>query len=223
MESGNGSYPWYAVQVRPRFEKQVASTLVSKDIEGFLPLYRCRNRWSDRIKEVELPLFPGYLFCRLDITKRMPVLVTPGVLRFVGIGRTPMPVDESEIWSLLAIVSAGLQAEPHPYISVGEKVRIDRGTLSGVEGIVQATKKPARLIVSVSLLQRSVSVEIDESWVSPLKLRKTNDELRMTNDELRNANDELRMTNDELRMAQHRKSITSYSKPVKTRPSSLVS
>ena len=171
MEPGNGFSPWYAVQVRPRFEKLVAAALLSKGYEGFLPLYRCKHRWSDRIKEVELPLFSGYLFCRLDITHRLPVLITPGVIRFVGIGKTPMPVDESEMSAIIAIVGAGLQAEPHPYIRVGQRVRIDRGTLSGVEGIVQLTKKPARLIVSVSLLQRAVAVEIDEAWVRPLDSR----------------------------------------------------
>lgn len=171
MEPGNEFSPWYAVQVRPRHEKLVASALLSKGFEGFLPLYRCKHRWSDRIKEVDLPLFSGYLFCRLDITRRLPILVTPGVIRFVGIGKIPMPVDEREIAAIIAIVSAGLQAEPHPYIHIGQRVRIDRGTLSGVEGIVQLTKKPARLIVSVSLLQRSVAVEIDEAWVRPLDSR----------------------------------------------------
>ncbi len=161
-------FPWYAIQVRPRFEKVVASALLSKGYEGFLPLYRCRHRWSDRMKEVELPLFSGYLFSRLDINKRLPVLVTPGVIRFVGIGRAPLPVDESEMSAILRIVATGLRTEPYPYLRVGEKVRIDRGTLSGVEGIVLQTKKPARLIVSVSLLQRSVSVEIDEAWVRPI-------------------------------------------------------
>ncbi len=161
-------FPWYAIQVRPRFEKVVASALLSKGYEGFLPLYRCRHRWSDRVKEVELPLFSGYLFSRLDINKRLPVLITPGVIRFVGIGKTPVPVDENEMSAILKIVGAGLRAEPHPYLLVGQKVRIDRGTLSGVEGIVQVAKRSARLIVSVSLLQRSVSVEIDEAWVRPI-------------------------------------------------------
>jgi transcription antitermination factor NusG len=142
--------------------------LLDKGYEGFLPLYRCKRRWSDRIKELELPLFSGYMFCRLDITRRLPVLVTPGVIRFVGIGRTPIPVDEAEISAILRIVTAGFQAQPHPYLQVGQRVRIDRGKLSGVEGILLAMKKSARLVISVSLLQRSVAVEIDEASVSPL-------------------------------------------------------
>jgi transcription termination/antitermination protein NusG len=163
-----GSHPWYAVQVRPRYERIVASTLLDKGYEGFLPMCRCRRRWSDRIKELEMPLFSGYLFCRLDISRRLPVLRTPGVIRFVGIGKTPMPVDAQEISAIISIVSAQMNMVPHPYLQVGQRVRIECGTLAGVEGIVLLAKKPARLVVSVSLLQRSVAVEIDESWLTPL-------------------------------------------------------
>ena len=159
--------PWYALRVRPRFEKQVAATLVSKGYEGFLPLYRHRSKWSDRIKEVDLPLFSGYLFCRLDLNNRLPLLVTPGVIQIVGIGKTPHPVDETEIAALQTIVLSGLQANPRSYLNVGEKVRIEIGPLTGLEGILVALKGAHRLVVSVSLLQRSVAVEIDESWVVP--------------------------------------------------------
>ncbi len=159
---------WYALQVRPRFEKMIASTLLTKGYEGFLPLYRNRSRWSDRIKEVQLPLFPGYLFCRFDINKRLPILVTPGVIHVVGIGKTPHPVDNAEIAALQAIVISGLQAEPRSYLNIGQRVRIELGPLAGIEGILTALKGSSRLVVSVSLLQRSVSVEIDESWVVPV-------------------------------------------------------
>ena len=168
MDSAEQTHPWFALQVRPRFERIVASALLAKGYEGFLPLYRCKRRWSDRIKEIELPLFDGYMFCRFDVTKRLPILVTPGVIRVVGIGNNPTPVDEDEIAAIFSIVMAGAQAEPHPYLRVGQRVRIERGTLSGVEGILLAEKKPARLVVSVTLLQRSVAVEIDEAWVSPV-------------------------------------------------------
>ena len=162
------SLPWYALQVRPRFEKVIASTLLNKGYEGFLPLYRHRSRWSDRMKEVELPLFPGYFFCRFDMNKRLPILVTPGVMHIIGIGKTPHPVDEEEIAALQSIVFSGLQAEPRSYLNLGERVRIEIGPLSGTEGILVALKGSKRLVVSVSLLQRSVSVEIDESWVVPI-------------------------------------------------------
>jgi len=162
-------FPWFAVRVRPRFEKQVASTLVSKGYEGFLPLYRHRSKWSDRVKEVHLPLFSGYLFCRLDLNHRLPLLVTPGVIQIVGIGKTPHPVDEAEIAALQSIVLSGLQAQPRSYLNVGDHVRIEIGPLAGVEGILTTLKGQHRLVVSVSLLQRSVAVEIEESWVVPVK------------------------------------------------------
>ena len=158
-------FPWYALQVRPRYEKVIASTLLGKGYEGFLPLYRQRSRWADRIKEVQLPLFPGYLFCRFDLNRRLPIMVTPGVMHIVGIGKTPHPIDDDEIAALQSIVISGLGAEPMSYLNVGERVRIEIGPLAGVEGILTALKGSRRLVVSVTLLQRSVSVEIDKSWV----------------------------------------------------------
>jgi transcription antitermination factor NusG len=162
------SFPWYALQVRPRFEKVIAAALLNKGYEGFLPLYSHRSRWSDRTKEIQLPLFPGYLFCRFDINKRLPILITPGVMHVVGIGKTPHPVDEGEIAALQAVVISGLHAEPRSYLNLGEKVRIEVGPLAGVEGILIAAKGANRLVISVSLLQRSVSLEINESWVRPV-------------------------------------------------------
>lgn len=162
------SYPWYALQVRPRYEKTVASTLLSKGYEGFLPLYRHRSRWSDRVKEVLLPLFPGYLFCRLDINKRLPVLVTPGVIKVVGIAKAAYPVDEAEIKAIQSIVVSSLQIEPISYLNIGTRVRIELGPLTGMEGILTGKKGKRKLVVSVNLLLRSIAVEIDESWVAPV-------------------------------------------------------
>jgi transcription antitermination factor NusG len=161
------SLPWYALQVRSRYEKVIASALLSKGYEGFLPFYTQRRRWSDRMKEVELPLFPGYLFCRFDVNKRLPILITPGVIRVVGVGKTLYPVDDCEILALQSIVLSNLQAEPWTYLNVGQKVRIEMGALAGVEGIFVGHKGSSKLIVSVSLLKRSVAVEVDESWVVP--------------------------------------------------------
>jgi len=160
---------WYALHVRPRFEKLVASTLLFKGYEGFLPLYSERKRWSDRMKETILPLFPGYLFCRFDVNNRLPILVTPGVIRVVGIGKTPHPVDEREIQALQSIVISKLQAEPWAYLPAGQKVRIELGVLAGLEGILVSLKGMNKIVVSVSLLKRSVAVEVDESWVVPVE------------------------------------------------------
>jgi transcription antitermination factor NusG len=163
----NIALPWYALQVRSRQEKTIAAALLSKGYEGFLPLYCTEGRWSDRIKELSFPLFPGYLFCRFDINNRLPILITPGVVRVVGTGKYPCPVDEEEVSAIQAVVASGLQVEPVPYLQEGQKVRIEHGSLFGVEGILAGRRGPARLVVSVTLLQRSISVEIDERWVKP--------------------------------------------------------
>jgi transcription antitermination factor NusG len=168
MPTSSDGYPWYALHVRSQHEKIVASALRGKGYEEFLPLYRRKNRWSDRMKVIERPLFPGYVFCRFDLQKRLPILVTPGVLLIVGVGKTPLPVDESEIAALQSIVKSGYQAEPWPFLQVGQRVRIECGSLEGVEGILLGLKKPQRLVVSITLLQRSVAVEIDEHWASPI-------------------------------------------------------
>lgn len=168
MLSNPGKQHWFALRVRSQHEKIVASVLRSKGYEEFLPLYHCRHRWSDRIKVIARPLFTGYVFCRFDLNKRLPILVTPGVLLIVGIAKTPLPVEDSEIAALQSIVKSGFQAEPWPYLQVGQRVRIERGSLEGVEGVLLAVKKPHRLVVSVTLLQRSVAVEIDEAWATPI-------------------------------------------------------
>jgi transcription antitermination factor NusG len=162
--------PWFAVQTKPRHEKVTAWALHNKGYEEFLPLYRSRRRWSDRIKELDIPLFSGYVFCRFDPESRLPILTTPGVISIVGMGKTPAPVTEAEIGALQAVVQSGLKAEPWPFLKVGQAVRIDWGPLAGLEGILLALKNRQRLVVSVTLLQRSVAVEIEGAWVSPLRL-----------------------------------------------------
>jgi transcription antitermination factor NusG len=146
-----------------------STTLRGKGYEEFLPLYRSRRRWSDRVKDLELPLFPGYLFCRFDVSDRlMPILTTPGVIGIVGAGKLPIPVDLEEIEAIRAILRSGLAAQPWPLLRAGSKVYIERGPLAGLEGIITNTEKVYRLIVSVSLLQRSVAVEIDREWARPI-------------------------------------------------------
>src|SRR5262245_31321672 len=134
----SSNLPWFALRIRSQKEKIVAAALHSKGYEQFLPLYRCRRRWSDRVKEFELPLFPGYLFCRFDPNNRLPILVTPGVMLIVGIGKMPVPVDEGELAAIQSIVTSGLNTEPWPYLQIGQEVRIERGSLEGVEGILVA-------------------------------------------------------------------------------------
>jgi transcription antitermination factor NusG len=159
---------WFAVRVRSRAEKTVATMAQQRGIQEFLPVYESRRRWSDRIKSVEVPLFPGYVFCRLDPDRRLPLLTIPGVLQIVGQGRTPIPVDDSEIAALQAASFSGLQVEPCPFLKIGERFRLEAGPLAGVEGLLVEIRNHCRLVLSVSLLNRSVAVEIDRDWVTPL-------------------------------------------------------
>jgi transcription antitermination factor NusG len=160
-----GRHPWYALQVRSRREMGVACHLRGMGYEEFLPLYECRKHWSDRIKEVQAPLFPGYLFCRFDPQNRLPILKTPGVIQIVGYNRQPIPVDEDEVKSVQTLVTSGIPNQPWPFLKVGEKVRVEAGPLRGLEGVLVEFKGNRRLILSVSLLQRSVAVEMDAAFV----------------------------------------------------------
>jgi transcription antitermination factor NusG len=164
---------WYALRVRSRHENTVASHLQARGYESFLPLYKSRHRWSDRLKEIELPLFAGYVFCRFDPLNRLPVLSVPGIVHVVGVGRTPLPIDETEIAAIEAAVRSGLPRQPWPFIEIGHKVRIEHGPLCGVEGILLGFRGHQRLVLSVTLLQRSVSVQVDEAWVRPLPQART--------------------------------------------------
>ena len=157
---------WFALGVTARHEKAVTRVLGHKGFETFLPLQTQRHQYASRIREFELPLFPGYLFCRFDPALRLPIVSTPGVLQVVGAGRTPIPVGENEITSLRKAVQARIPMSPFPYWQAGQKGRITSGPLTGVEGIVRSAKQPVRLVLSVTLLQRSVLLEIDADCVS---------------------------------------------------------
>lgn len=165
---GSAQKLWYAVHVRSRFESQIAKMLRSKGYEEFLPTYRRKHRWSDRTKELDLPLFPSYLFSRFDARERLPILKTPGVIAIVGLRKTPVPISDEEIEAIRVIVQSGLPAEPWTRLTVGSRVFMDAGPLAGLEGLVVNVDKKFRLVVSVPLLQRSVGVEIDRSWVRPV-------------------------------------------------------
>lgn len=156
---------WFAVRVKSNYEKPVSAILRGKGFEEFLPIYRSRRHWSDRIKLIDLPLFPGYLFCRLDLNRRLPLLTTPGFLYLVGKGKTPEPLDESEIMAIQSVVRSGVPALPWASVVVGQKVRLERGPLRGVEGIVARIAEQHRIYVNVTLLQRSIFVQVDPDWI----------------------------------------------------------
>jgi transcription antitermination factor NusG len=162
------SQRWYALRVKSNREKVVSSSLEGKGYEPFVPLYRTHRQWSDRVAEIEVPLFSGYVFCRLDAAHRLPVLTIPGVLLFVGFGKEPAPVEDHEIEALRAISRNGVPAAPWPFLVAGQRVRIERGPLKDTEGLLVEVKNQYRLIVSVTILQRSVAVEVDRDCVRPI-------------------------------------------------------
>jgi transcription antitermination factor NusG len=149
----------------------IVAQLEGQGFECFLPKYKSIREWSDRKKEVEQPLFPGYVFCRFEYSQRRPVVVTPGVLQVVGCGRTPMPVEEREIEAIQLAIASEVPRQPWPYLAIGERVRIHTGRLSGLEGILVNFKGNHRVVLSVSLLQRSLALEVDLSWVASLEKR----------------------------------------------------
>jgi len=158
-------WPWFAIMVRTGREKTTTLLLENAGYECFLPVSKFTRRWSDRMKEIEVPLFPGYLFCRMDPYNRLPVLMTPGVIQIVGTGKTLIPVEEEEITAIQRIVKNGLSTMPWPYLQVGHLARIEEGPLRGMTGIIVRIKSGMKLVLSVSLLQRSVAVEVERSWV----------------------------------------------------------
>lgn len=168
IETGNTNKLWYALRVKSRHENIVASHLQARGFESLLPLYKCRRRWSDRFKEMELPLFPGYVFCQFNQLNRLPILTVPGIVHVVGVGRTPIPIDETEMAAIQTTVASGLPSRPWPFLEIGHKVRIEYGPLRGVEGVLLGFKGHQRLVLSVTLLQRSVAVQVDEAWITPL-------------------------------------------------------
>ena len=158
---------WYAACTSPRHEKSVAQQLEGNQVQYFLPLYQSLRRWKDRRKQIELPLFPGYIFVHVALKDRLQVLRLPGVLQFVGFGGKPAVLPDVEIESLREGLMRGLRAEPHPYLKVGRRVRVHSGPMSGMEGILVRRKEKFRVVLSIDLIQRSVAVEVDESEIEP--------------------------------------------------------
>jgi transcription antitermination factor NusG len=162
------STSWFAVKVRSRSEDLVAQSLEAKGYECLLPTYPERRRYSDRIKEVQLALFPGYVFCNFDPIYRLPIITTPMVHEVVSFGRVLCPVSEVEIQSIQRIMASRFLARPWPYLRAGQKVQVEEGPLKGVEGLLLREKGRERLVVSVHLLQRSLAVELDRYAVRPV-------------------------------------------------------
>jgi transcription antitermination factor NusG len=159
---------WYALYTCPRHEKCVAQQIEQRSIACFLPLYRSVRRWKNRRKELELALFPGYVFVRLALQDRLRVLQLPSAVRLVSFNGQAAVLPDAEIEGLRQRLSGGICLEPHPYLRVGRRVRVCAGPMQGLEGIIVRRKDRCRLVFSLDLIMRSVAVEVDESDVEPV-------------------------------------------------------
>jgi|HubBroStandDraft_6_1064221.scaffolds.fasta_scaffold297755_1 transcription antitermination factor NusG len=154
---------WYAVYTRHQHEKSAAQLLTRKGFEVLLPLYCSRSRWSDRIQTVLLPLFPNYLFVQCGLDSRVQVLQTAGVCWFVSNAGAPTAVPEAEIEMVRRVVEAPVNVQPHSFLDRGERVRVLRGPLAGLTGILMRVKNQCRVIISLELVRKSAAIEIDLS------------------------------------------------------------
>lgn len=146
----------------------MAVSLEAKGYTCFLPLYRTSRRVLGKRREAQIPLLPGYVFCRINTANRLPVLMVPGVFHIVHAGKIFFPVDEGEIRALQTIVASNLYAQPWPFLKAGQQVRLDEGPLRGLVGYLTHVNDEPKVVVSVTLLQRSIAVEIERTWLVPI-------------------------------------------------------
>jgi transcription antitermination factor NusG len=159
---------WYAAYTNPRHEKRVAGQMDTNHIDCFVPLYRSVRRWKDRRKELELPLFPGYVFVHIALRDRLQVLQLPGVVQFVSFHGKPAALPTFEIEALRNGLARTTMVEPHPYLKMGRRVRVHSGPMAGLEGILIRRKDKFRVVLSIHMIERSVAVEVDETDVEPV-------------------------------------------------------
>lgn len=160
---------WYAAYTSPHHEKWVAGQMNAAQIECFLPVYKSVRRWKDRRKQLELPLFPGYVFVHIALQDRLQVLRLPGVVQFVAFQGKPAPLPETEIETLRQGMQASARFEPHPYLKAGRRVRVRTGALQGVEGVLVRKKDSFRVVMTIDLIMRSVALEVDAADVEVLR------------------------------------------------------
>jgi len=156
---------WYAAYTKHNHERKVAAFLSQKEVEVFLPLYLSVRQWKDRKKRLSLPIFPGYVFFRLPLDKRATVLGTPGVFFIVESGGKASPIPVQDIQSMQIMMNSQAAIAPHPFLHTGDRVRITRGPLEGVVGILQRMKSQYRLVLCVEALRQAIAVEIDSADV----------------------------------------------------------
>jgi transcription antitermination factor NusG len=161
---------WYALRTRSRHEKMVNEQLENQGLESFLPLVKRMQKWSDRKKEVEWPVFSGYSFVRMDFSspERLKVLKTYGVVGFVGVRSVGVPIPDNQIADIRTLLASGVPFEERMFLRVGQRVRIRSGALAGVEGILSSYDKQQSLVISVDLIRRSLSVRLQGYAVEPV-------------------------------------------------------
>jgi transcription elongation factor/antiterminator RfaH len=165
------SVHWYAVWIKSRQEKTAAATLGSIGISHYLPLQSEVRQWSDRKQAVEVPLFPGYLFVQVDALSRskLDVLTTPGVVKFVGNNSGPLAIPDNQIESVRSVILSGAKCSPLSLLAEGDRVRVVRGALAGIEGTLLRFGSKSQLVVSIEMIQRSVAVTVSEADVEPVR------------------------------------------------------
>jgi len=168
MTEGVNPTAWWALYTRHQHEKVVADMLSAKGFEVFLPVYESIRQWKDRRKVLSLPLFPCYVFVRGGLDRRLQVVTTPGIHMILTHGDRVALIPEAEIAGIRRSVECNYRVEPHPFLRCGERVRVRRGSLQGVEGLLVRKKSLYRLVLSVDMLAQSVAVEIDAADVEPL-------------------------------------------------------
>ena len=173
LDTELGAFGWFALRLRSKYERVTAAHLRQRGFEEYAPCYKVQKRWSDRTKSMDQFLFPGYVFCRFDPNDRLRIITAPGVVDVVGFGKSPQRIPDAEIERVRRMVESGVPISPYPYVEVGQAVLIERGPLSGVEGILVEIKGKTRLVVSVNLLRRSVSAEVDRQSVRPISALST--------------------------------------------------
>lgn len=158
VENGNA---WYAIWTASRHEKVANEELSKKGLETFLPLVKVLSQWKDRRKIIEKPLFPGYFFVHTSMENRLTILKTRGVAQIVGIHNTPVSIPDQQIENIRILMTSNLKSDPHPFLKIGQRVRVKTGALQGCEGILIRKKNITTLVLSIELLQQAVSVEVD--------------------------------------------------------------
>lgn len=166
MLSDGNQEQWYAVRVKSNRERVTGQAMRGRGVQASIPEYQRRSFRRGREHMISQPLFPGYVFCRFSEQMRLPVMMIPGVIHVVSIAGRPAPIDPDEMTRVFTLAESELNLSPHPYLAAGQPVRVEEGPLKGVDGIVLSDEGQPKLVVSVTLLQRSVAVRVDREWLS---------------------------------------------------------